>query len=315
MFRSGLQTDIFGNSASNFAEWVTTSRRRCLSLRKTLARLTSANGCTASVGWQTPDAAAANLGETVESFEGRRARNKAKHGNGNGMGTPVAMQAQQFGQWQTPKAPGGGDTSRSGSRIDELLLGAGQAKNWPSARAEDSERAGNHPRATDSLNGAVKNWPTANASDDRNTSGGKGPEDNPTLRTAARTWATPNVPNRGPEQRESKAARGSGGVDVQTRAASFAAPCSHPDATTTDDGLSLLLSVWTRPKCPRLSPAFQWWLMGWPHPICFASAATGLSRSQRLLLFTNWRAQFRAELNRVLDCLEGARNAEETAET
>jgi hypothetical protein len=34
------------------------------------------------------------------------------------------------------------------------------AANWPSARAEDSENCGNHPNATDSLNGAVRNWPS-----------------------------------------------------------------------------------------------------------------------------------------------------------
>ena len=164
-------------------------------------------------------------------------------------------------------------------------------------------------------------WPTAAAMDStgaRNrTSGRSNPSsqhhDGETLGDAMMQWATPNVPNRGPESKESKESkesRGSGGIDVQTQAANWptasardckgaptqlarpdgksrldqldrvaeywTSPSSRPPEPTTDDGLGLLLSVWTRPSCPRLSPAFQWWLMGWPHPrTCFGSEATG----------------------------------------
>jgi len=213
--------------------------------------------------------------------------------------------------WDSPKAPSGGNTSRGHDRIGELLLG-GQAKqwasanemdssqrthqmsgdrrcealpgharqwasptakqggqdgpdrinpnggttdlktdaqNWPSARGEDSESCGNHPNATDSLTGATKSWPTASARDHKGAPE-VGSRDRMTwqLDEAAQPWTAPES--------------------------------SHRPETTTDNGLDSLLAVWTRPSCPRLTPAFQLWLMGWPHPlICFGSVATALSRS------------------------------------
>jgi hypothetical protein len=65
-------------------------------------------------------------------------------------------------------------------------------KNWPSARAEDSESAGNHPDATDSLLGATRHWPTAQERD------GKGIDQHfqegalgNSLPNAVHNWATP----------------------------------------------------------------------------------------------------------------------------
>jgi hypothetical protein len=51
--------------------------------------------------WATPDGSIANLGETPETFEARQKLLKEKHGNGNGVGTPLAIQSQQ---WATPAA-------------------------------------------------------------------------------------------------------------------------------------------------------------------------------------------------------------------
>jgi hypothetical protein len=81
--------------------------------------------------WPTPDANIMNDGETAETFEARRAKNKAKHGNGNGMGTPLAM----------------------------------YSSTWPTPRSEDSESCGNYPGAVDSLTGATRQWATPNARD------------------------------------------------------------------------------------------------------------------------------------------------------
>src|SRR5690606_13490451 len=55
-------------------------------------------------------------------------------------------------------------------------------------------------------------------------------------------------------------------TDDQLDRAAESFPCSLPDGPTTDAGLNSLLAVWTRPSCPRLSPAMQWWLLGMPHP-------------------------------------------------
>ncbi len=275
MFRSGLQADIFASSERNFAAWATTSRRRCSSLRQTLARLTSGSGCSSIADWLTPSGVSGNHG------------------------------------------PNGSEC-------------AAQAGNWPSPRAiTDAKGAGGKSRE-DQLAYSATAWPTANAAD-----GSRGSltmmRGNPTLKGSASTWATPNVPTRGPEKRVSKAARGSGGVDTQTQAMSWPTPSangdqihetpenwearrtrlkenpklgdlqrkltvevqrfpsSRPDETTTDAGLRSLLAVWTPPACPRLSADFQHWLMGWDSPIrnCFDSAATA---SYQVKL--RWHLQF-----------------------
>lgn len=184
--------------------------------------------------------------------------------------------------WATPTKPDGGGKSRSGDRRDEMLLpgqaqnwatpnvptrgpesrsskaarGAGgidtqtQAVNWPSARAEDAESAGNHPGATDSLTGATKNWPSP----------------------AARDYKGPN----GDAHRQTRERA----HDDQLPNAVATFPSSRPDETITDDGLDSLLEVWTPPLSPRLSPGFQFWLMGWGSPIrtYFDSEAMALYR-------------------------------------
>lgn len=64
---------------------------------------TSDNGFT---GWPTPDANAMNLGESLESFQARQSVLKAKHGNGNGAGMPIAIACQlaPLSGWPTPCA-------------------------------------------------------------------------------------------------------------------------------------------------------------------------------------------------------------------
>lgn len=45
-------------------------------------------------GWTTPDARAMNDGENLETWDVRQAKNKEKHGNGNGAGMPIAIQCK-----------------------------------------------------------------------------------------------------------------------------------------------------------------------------------------------------------------------------
>jgi hypothetical protein len=52
-------------------------------------------------GWATPDANAMNDGERLETWDIRQAKNKAKHGNGNGAGMPIAIQVLTI-SGQTP---------------------------------------------------------------------------------------------------------------------------------------------------------------------------------------------------------------------
>ena len=60
-------------------------------------------GATSLAGWATPDASLMNDGEGLETWGARQIKNKAKHGNGNGAGMPIAVQAQMVG-WTTPQA-------------------------------------------------------------------------------------------------------------------------------------------------------------------------------------------------------------------
>ena len=78
-----------------------------------------------------------------------------------------------------------------------------EATNWPTARAEDAESAGNHPGATDSLTGATTNWKTPHglSATDRYgvTAGGGGEFAKQALawQTPTTHWPTPDVPNGG----------------------------------------------------------------------------------------------------------------------
>lgn len=179
------------------------TRNGTLFLRKRSERTTVENGY---LCWPTADANAINGGESLESWELRRQRNILKHINGNGMGTPLAIEAMKFpaNLWPTIAAQDGhrGKTpfGYEGHMGGENLHTAAQtfppelwpttdcntatysnwqrgenlresSMNWPTARAEDAENCGNHPNAMDSLTGATKAfpmepWATAMASDD-----------------------------------------------------------------------------------------------------------------------------------------------------
>lgn len=53
-------------------------------------------------GWTTPDARAMNDGENLETWDARQAKNKEKHGNGNGAGMPIAIQCKTIVGWCSP---------------------------------------------------------------------------------------------------------------------------------------------------------------------------------------------------------------------
>jgi hypothetical protein len=154
--------------------------------------------------------------------------------NANGDPTnPVPTLPGHARHWATPNTAMLGNEKCRENRTGTGEQLMDEVANWPTARQEDSERAGNHPEATDSLTGVTNNWPTPQFA-------GKGPQTGP-----------------------------SRGTTGQESTASAAEKFSLPAEPITDDGLNSLLEVWTRPTCPRLSPAFQFWLMGWPHPQTF----------------------------------------------
>lgn len=116
-----------------------------------LALRIAGSGCSS---WPTLDAALFNDGQTVEAYETRKIRERAKGYNGNGGGTPLAMMVRL---WPTPDVgmatgsrtlpPG---TTATGIRPDgrKAQVGLGNAVKvsaWPTPTAGDakaSESAG-----------------------------------------------------------------------------------------------------------------------------------------------------------------------------
>ncbi len=278
MFQSGLPADIFGSSESNFAVWVSTSRRRSLQRLQDLA--TRMRESESSASWPTPNACE----------RGPENKESKKSTRGSSTGVDLQSVAQV---WATPNAKGRASPSVASAKS----LAGGGAKD---------------------LRNDVKSWPTAQGTDDRNTSGGNGPEANPTLRTAALNWPSDRAEDSeacgnhtnatdslngavdswaSPASRDYKGANGPAHLDrdrphedqLPNQAVHLFA---LPQETTTDDGLSWLLAVWTRPSCPRLSPGFQWWLMRWPHPRCLLATCSASAATE----WTRWLSRMRSAL-------------------
>lgn len=143
-------------------------------------------------------------------------------------------------QWQTPSVADtdGGRMARSGDRSDEMLL-KGQANKWPTPNAHDGM------------------WP---GSDETSTQGAN-------LKRDAESWPTPKTPTGGPEARIGRAARGSGGEDLEARALMFPTPRFGPHGTP---GAGLrhpaieTAGPKSSPNARTLNPLFVEWLMGFP---------------------------------------------------
>lgn len=197
MWESGSQAGIFDDSEKDYAVWVSRSKALSLSLRKALERLTSASGY---LSWQSPAAGGGG-----------------SYSRGGDRGEEMLL-GGEVQNWPTATA---NPSTKSNGLMGPNLIEAGQ--NWPSARAEDAERAGNHPGATDSLTGATQLWPTAQSGDAKmhqaNTGG------NPTLYSSSQNWPSPcsrdpkgvDLPNR------------EGGEGLPTAVANWATPNTGGD--------------------------------------------------------------------------------------
>lgn len=161
--------------------------------------------------------------------------------------------------WQTPNTCHGGNASRGGDRVGELLLN-GQAmetteRNWPTPKA-----------ITGGANSNRENRP--------NTGG-------PDLQEQVGNWTTPQAHDAiGQASEESKAKRRAAGHGFQ-----FLLRVQTPNGTE--------LSPSSRTLRPRLNPAFVCWMMNFPwwwtraDPISFARVEMALYLSRQRLLLRN----------------------------
>ncbi len=278
----------FESPESDFASWVTRSKARSTSLRKTLAHRISASGCSS---WPTPDA---------------RASTRANRSLSDGAAVRPLL-AKLVETWPTPDTQEGGRAQPfdQGGRPLE-----GEARNWPSPGAEDSESCGNHPDATDSLTGATRLWPTPmsheraqtprqvdhgaqlanevakwpspNAADaDKGTDpiGAWGGGDS--LKAKSETWPTPR-------------AMDAAGADYQYSRGDHEKPVMGLSGASRSFRPVLKISSCgpeCSPKHRRLNPRFVEWLMNWPRGWTgFEPVGTEWSR---------WRRQSRSWLSRL----------------
>lgn len=181
-----------------------------------------------------------------------------------------------------------------------------QASQWPTPRSEDSESAGNHPGATDSLTGATGMWPTPQSHDERER--GNTMADNHhyphDLSNAASLWPTPDAPGQGgPRNRQESRGQGHN-VSLGESAEHWQTPASDSfrsrggerkdemgldqqsrrfplDPETGTHGSESSQSAPTSRR--QLNPKFVCWLMGWPpgwtslEPLSSASLGTASS--------------------------------------
>ena len=129
---------------------------------------------------------------------------------------------------------------------------------WPTSRAEDSESAGNHPGAVDSLTGATRNWPTPRTvqPSTMNQSATGGPPQN--LNISALNWQTPH----GMNGQDHTGKQGRGG-EFAAQAKQWTTPQAHDTAAgdpnrvrrfgTEHGGANLTddVKLWATPNCPN----------------------------------------------------------------
>lgn len=204
---------------------------------------------TASSFWPTPAAGLPNDGEEPETLEARRLLLKAKHQNGNGVGTPLAIAAKR---WPTPVARDfkGQDMP---NRVGTASLGDLAAR-WPTPMVSDVTRgSGTYMRGNPTLKGAAVKWPTPGANEDGYRLQGDSQSNG--LAATAMKWPTPT----------STDAKASGAAGYST------ASGRHAGVTLTDAACRGLLAP-TTPKDGAststsgraLNPRFVEALMGWP---------------------------------------------------
>jgi hypothetical protein len=185
--------------------------------------------------WPTPNATAANDGESPETWQARAEQLKAKGYNANGAGIPLAISAQM---WPTPTHGDSRASGRRGSQSPRTKPGTSLSdailKLWPTPRtitggAESAERKqelGREESGGGDLQAAARSWPTP----------------------AARDYRSPNSAEHRAELRGHR-----------DQLPNFVA--SHQGPTTPKDGAPTLSG--RRVLNPRFVEALMGWPIGW----------------------------------------------------
>lgn len=269
-------------SSCGISKPLATALRRACSARRKWARRNCGSGCS-FLAWQTASS---------HQFTGRRQARSAEwdepllNGQAQKWETPEASKASNDASLMV-SGDGRANANKLGWQVGQWASPTDQSKGGATSRS--GERIGELL-----LGGQATNWPTAAVADSKG-------EDlpnkvgTPRLGDVAQKWGR-GCPATAP-------AEGTCNSDGTLRHP----PYFHQAEPTTPAGLNSLLAVWTRPSCPRLSPAFQWWLMGIPHPRLIFSgseetpsspcAPGGPSSTSGAVSWSQWEQRLDAALN------------------
>lgn len=266
----GFEADSFDLSEKSYADWVTRSKARSLSLRRVLARITSGSGFSC---WPTPHGLSGQNGP-----------------DGNEFSTLVR-------NWLSPTGKDG-ETDHDGPATLEALRNGtaddthhrlrNQVQLWATPAASESQR-GTHPYSQAEIDRPqgcpmtlakdVAMWATPaaheRAHDPREVDHGI-----QLANQAVTAWPTPNSRDHKGTDLESRNGGASLSHAVQT------GEFSHRDQPPTGDPSH-------NTSGRRLNPAFVCWLMGWPwywtrvEPMPCGAEVTVLWRQQQRLLLSN----------------------------
>jgi hypothetical protein len=177
----------FEKCGMTFEQWATKLRQGCLQRRKSAHRTVASD----SSSWPTATGTVINDGETLESWYRRKAKNLALRNNGNGMGTPLTIAAQQ---WPTPVATvDSGPNNRyqkDDSKAGRML--SKESELWATPNCHDGSRPAPDLHSTQGRNLSRESaiWPTPhqNCVTGAGTQGRDGGEN---LQTKVAQWETP----------------------------------------------------------------------------------------------------------------------------
>lgn len=115
--------------------------------------------------WSTPAAGNFNDSESPESWHARAERLKEQHQNGNGAGTPLAIQAKETALWLTPHGMGNSDADGGYGGTGELGQQAAKSVRSLHGRLSQTTPKDGEPSSTDGptsprlcLNPAFVEW-------------------------------------------------------------------------------------------------------------------------------------------------------------